>query len=64
MDMLVKQRHRECRIRVTAAQLVHWREEKEAPPKSLKEKFRSAMEGPPPAVKPWTWTPKDEADQT
>ncbi|MFD3567830.1 hypothetical protein [Streptomyces sp. NPDC058667] len=62
--VLVKQRHRECHIRVTTAQLVHSREEKEAPPKSLKEKFRSAMEGPVPAVKPWTWTPKSRADQT
>ncbi|MFF5790405.1 hypothetical protein ACFY8P_36225 [Streptomyces sp. NPDC012693] len=62
--VLVKQRHRECHIRVTTAQLVHSREEKEAPPKNLKEKFRSAMEGPAPAAKPWTWTPKGKSDQT
>ncbi|MHC3391105.1 hypothetical protein ACLQ2E_16875 [Streptomyces lavendulocolor] len=62
--VLVKQRHRECHIRVTTAQLVHSREEKEAPSKSLKEKIRSAMEGPAPAVNPWTWTPKGKADQT
>ncbi|WP_432126416.1 hypothetical protein [Streptomyces sp. bgisy082] len=62
--VLVKQRHRECHIRVTTARLVHSREEKEAPPKSLKEKFRSAMEGPPPAVKPWIWAPEDKTDQT
>ncbi|MGW9441060.1 hypothetical protein [Streptomyces sp. NPDC055607] len=62
--VLVKQRHRECHIRVTTAQLVHSSEEREAPPKSLKEKFRSAIEGPPPAVKPWAWTPEDQAGQT
>ncbi|MEU6934871.1 hypothetical protein AB0A05_37945 [Streptomyces sp. NPDC046374] len=62
--VLVKQRHRECHIRVTTAQLVHSREEKEAPPKSLKEKFRSAMEGPAPIPKPWSWTSEGQADQT
>ncbi|MFC8494126.1 hypothetical protein ACFUJU_25715 [Streptomyces sp. NPDC057235] len=62
--VLVKQRHRECHIRVTAAQFVHSSEEREAPPKNLKEKFRSAIEGPPPAVKPWAWTPEDQAGQT
>ncbi|MFF5637054.1 hypothetical protein [Streptomyces sp. NPDC012825] len=62
--VLVKQRHRECHIRVTTARLVHSREEKEAPPKSLKEKFRSAVEGPPPAARPWAWPPGDEADQS
>ncbi|MET9931994.1 MULTISPECIES: hypothetical protein [unclassified Streptomyces] len=62
--VLVKQRHRECHIRVTTAQLVHSSQEREAPPKSLKEKFRSAIEGPPPAVKPWAWTPEDQADRT
>ncbi|GGV17708.1 hypothetical protein GCM10010275_69090 [Streptomyces litmocidini] len=55
--VIVKQRHRECHIRVTTAQLVHEREEKEGPSKSLKEKLRSAMEGPAPAPKPWSWTP-------
>ncbi|MFI8404961.1 hypothetical protein ACIGG5_32560 [Streptomyces sp. NPDC085463] len=62
--VLVKQRHRECHIRVTTAQLVHSSQEGQAPPKSLKEKFRSAIEGPPPAVKPWAWTPEDQAGQT
>ncbi|CAK7284127.1 hypothetical protein ACNFR7_02400 [Streptomyces sp. RM1] len=52
--VLVRQRHRECHIRVTTARLMYSREEKEAPPKSLKEKFRSALEGPPPLPKPWT----------
>ncbi|MFI5979206.1 hypothetical protein [Streptomyces sp. NPDC051452] len=52
--VLVRQRHRECHIRVTTARLMHSQEEKEAPPKSLKEKFRSALEGPPPLPKPWT----------
>ncbi|MGV9357968.1 hypothetical protein [Streptomyces misionensis] len=52
--VLVRQRHRECHIRVTTARLMHSREEKEAPAKSLKEKFRSALEGPPPLPKPWT----------
>ncbi|WP_306324542.1 hypothetical protein [Streptomyces venezuelae] len=62
--VLVKQRHRECHIRVTTAQLVHSREEKEAPPKGLKEKLRSAMEGPVPAPKPWSWTSEGKADRT
>ncbi|GGV19468.1 hypothetical protein GCM10010275_71510 [Streptomyces litmocidini] len=62
--VLVKQRHRECHIRVTTAQLVHSREEKEAPSKSLKEKLRSAMDGPAPAPKPWSWTPEGKADRT
>ncbi|MFJ9870101.1 hypothetical protein [Streptomyces sp. NPDC101165] len=52
--VLVRQRHRECHVRVTTARLMHSREEKEAPPKSLKEKFRSAWDGPAPAEKPWT----------
>lgn len=51
--VLLRQRHRECHIRVTTARLMHTQEEKEAPPKSLKEKFRSALEGPPPLEKPW-----------
>ncbi|MFD8210685.1 hypothetical protein ACFV2S_30325 [Streptomyces sp. NPDC059695] len=54
--VLVQQRHRACHIRVTTARLLHTREEKEAPPKSLKDKFRSAIEGPAPTPKPWTWT--------
>ncbi|MEU1013857.1 hypothetical protein [Streptomyces sp. NPDC005890] len=52
--VLLRQRHRECHIRVTTARLMHSQEEREAPPKSLKEKFRSALEGPPPLPKPWT----------
>ncbi|MEU0581604.1 hypothetical protein ABZ465_30840 [Streptomyces griseoincarnatus] len=51
--VLVRQRHRECHIRVTVARLMHSQEEKEAPPKSMKEKFRSALERPPPLPKPW-----------
>ncbi|MEU5535818.1 hypothetical protein [Streptomyces sp. NPDC020362] len=51
--VLVRQRHRECHIRVTTARLVHAREEREAPPKSLKDRFRGALEGPPPLEKPW-----------
>ncbi|MEV6805650.1 hypothetical protein [Streptomyces sp. NPDC051132] len=52
--VLVRQRHRECHIRVSVARLMHTTEEKEASPKSLKEKIRSALEGPPPPEKPWT----------
>ncbi|MFH8774179.1 hypothetical protein ACIF83_24775 [Streptomyces sp. NPDC085866] len=52
--VLLRQRHRECHIRVTTARLMHSQGEKEAPPKSLKEKFRSAWDGPPPLEKPWT----------
>ncbi|MFE9574709.1 hypothetical protein ACFYMW_40480 [Streptomyces sp. NPDC006692] len=52
--VLVRQRHRECHFRVSMARLVHARAEKEAPKKSLKEKFRGALEGPPPLVEPWT----------
>ncbi|NEA69018.1 hypothetical protein [Streptomyces sp. SID12488] len=54
--VLVKQRHRECHIRVTTARLIHTQEEKEAPPKSFKEKLRSALEDPQPpepASRPW-----------
>ncbi|MFI8522434.1 hypothetical protein ACIGEZ_32225 [Streptomyces sp. NPDC085481] len=61
--VIVRQRHRECHIRVTTARLVHSREEKEAQPKGLKERFRSALDGPPPAANPWTWTPQGKADQ-
>ncbi|WP_030348812.1 hypothetical protein [Streptomyces sp. NRRL S-1022] len=52
--VLLRQRHRECHIRVTTARLMHSQEDKEAPPKSLKEKFRNTLEGPPPSLKPWT----------
>ncbi|MFD3336160.1 hypothetical protein ACFWV1_26455 [Streptomyces sp. NPDC058700] len=44
--VLVKQRHRECHIRVTTAQLVHSREEKEAPPNSLKESSAAPWKAP------------------
>ncbi|MEU5257027.1 hypothetical protein [Streptomyces longwoodensis] len=61
--VLLRQRHRACHIRVSVARLVHSQEEREAPPKSLKEKFRSAVEGPPPplSLKPWT-PPKQRGD--
>lgn len=49
----VGQRHRECHLRVTAARLVHVREESVAPPKSLKEKLRTALDGPEPFPAPW-----------
>ncbi|MFE3186934.1 hypothetical protein ACFXKR_39740 [Streptomyces violascens] len=51
--VLVRQRHRECHFRVTTARLMHAQAEREAPPKSLKDKVRGALEGPPPLVKPW-----------
>ncbi|URM89722.1 hypothetical protein LUW75_06650 [Streptomyces sp. MRC013] len=50
----VRQHHRECHIRVTTARLVHAHEESPAPPKTLKEKFRNALEGPEPPPAPWT----------
>ncbi|MFF8973686.1 hypothetical protein [Streptomyces sp. NPDC014995] len=50
----LRQRHRECHIRVTTARLMHSQEEKEAPPKSLREMLRSALEAPQPPEKPWT----------
>ncbi|WP_328721873.1 hypothetical protein OHT52_21850 [Streptomyces sp. NBC_00247] len=49
----VRQHHRECHVRVTTARLVHTRREQEAPPKSLKEKFRHALDGPEPGPAPW-----------
>ncbi|MEU9192638.1 hypothetical protein [Streptomyces hundungensis] len=51
--VLVRQRQRVCHIRVSAARLVHARKEAEAPPKSLKEKLRGALDGPPPLPEPW-----------
>ncbi|MFD3622269.1 hypothetical protein ACFWWT_45375 [Streptomyces sp. NPDC058676] len=54
--VLLRQRHRECHIRVTTARLMHTRQEKEALPKSFKEKFRTALEGPQtpePPGRPW-----------
>ncbi|MFJ7587602.1 hypothetical protein ACIQZO_09475 [Streptomyces sp. NPDC097617] len=50
----LKQRHRECHIRVTTARLIHTQEETQAPPKTLKEKLRHALEGPEPSDIPWT----------
>lgn len=50
----LKQRDRECHIRVTTARLVHTQEETQAPPKTLKEKLRHAFEGPEPSADPWT----------
>jgi hypothetical protein len=55
----LRQRHRECHLRVTAARLMHTREEKEAPPMSFKEKLRSAFESPQPPEstgRPWRTT--------
>jgi hypothetical protein len=49
----LRQHHRECHIRVTTARLVHAQEEKKAPPKTLKQRFRHALDGPEPAETPW-----------
>ncbi|WP_329204796.1 hypothetical protein OG257_04090 [Streptomyces sp. NBC_00683] len=49
----LRQYHRECHIRVTAARLMHTQEEKQAPPKTLKERVRHALDGPEPSEKPW-----------
>ncbi|MEU4261870.1 hypothetical protein [Streptomyces sp. NPDC025273] len=49
----LEQHHRECHIRVTVARLIHTQEEKKAPPKTLKEKVRHALEGPEPSENPW-----------
>lgn len=49
----LRQHHRECHIRVSAARLVHTQEETQAPPKSLKEKVRHALEGPGPSGAAW-----------
>ncbi|MDX2622751.1 hypothetical protein PV356_25015 [Streptomyces sp. WI03-5b] len=50
----VRQNHRGCHFRVTAARLVHASKERQAPPKSLKEKVRHALDGPEPLPAPWT----------
>ncbi|MFD9380008.1 hypothetical protein ACFWBH_31600 [Streptomyces sp. NPDC059999] len=50
----LRQRHRECHLRVSTARLIHTREETQAPPKTLKEKFRHALEGPEPSEASWT----------
>ncbi|MFI5812356.1 hypothetical protein ACIA7S_15460 [Streptomyces sp. NPDC051643] len=52
--VLIRLRTRECHIRVTTARLMHFQGEKEAPPKTLKEKLRSAVQTPLPSPKPWT----------
>ncbi|MGW6689929.1 hypothetical protein [Streptomyces sp. NPDC054961] len=49
----LRQHHRECHIRVTAARLVHTREEEQGPPKSFREKIRHALDGPEPVQAPW-----------
>ncbi|MFD4030212.1 hypothetical protein ACFWVP_06680 [Streptomyces sp. NPDC058637] len=51
--VLLEQHHRECHIRVTAARLIHTREEKQAPPRTLKEKVRHALDAPEPSAAPW-----------
>ncbi|MFJ4813348.1 hypothetical protein [Streptomyces longwoodensis] len=61
--VLLRQRHRACHVRVSVARLVHSQEEREAPPKSLKEKFRSAVEGPPPLLSLKPWTPPNQREQ-
>ncbi|MFD9307433.1 hypothetical protein ACFWCB_32970 [Streptomyces sp. NPDC060048] len=50
----LRQRHRDCHIRVSTARLVHTREGTDSPPKSLKEKLRHALDGPEPVEDPWT----------
>ncbi|MFI1281011.1 hypothetical protein ACH4U5_09660 [Streptomyces sp. NPDC020858] len=52
----LKQRHRECHLRVTTARLVHTQEEEgtQAPRKTLKEKIRHALKSPEPSRIPWT----------
>ncbi|MGW7433370.1 hypothetical protein ACWGIN_27995 [Streptomyces sp. NPDC054861] len=52
--VLLKQRHRTCHIRVTTARLMHTREEALAPPPTLKDRFRGALEGPQLPDEPWT----------
>ncbi|MGW2279347.1 hypothetical protein [Streptomyces sp. NPDC001770] len=49
----VRQNHRACHFRVSIARLMHTREEGQAPPKSLKEKVRHALDGPEPLPAPW-----------
>ncbi|MGW6821791.1 hypothetical protein [Streptomyces sp. NPDC055005] len=50
----LRQRHRECHLRVSTARLIHTREETQAPPMTLKEKLRHALEGPKPSGASWT----------
>lgn len=49
----VRQNQRACHFRVTTARLVHASEERQAPPKSLKEKVRHALDGPESPPAPW-----------
>ncbi|MGP3691745.1 hypothetical protein ACTVZO_45125 [Streptomyces sp. IBSNAI002] len=43
----LKQRHRECHLRVSTARLVHTQEETQAPPpETIKQKLRHALERP------------------
>ncbi|MFD3804690.1 hypothetical protein ACFWSF_16950 [Streptomyces sp. NPDC058611] len=49
----LRQRDRACHVRVTAARLVHAQEETQAPPKTLKEKVRQALDGPEPSEPAW-----------
>ncbi|MGW4232522.1 hypothetical protein ACWEF9_25085 [Streptomyces sp. NPDC004980] len=53
--VLLKQHHRECHIRVTAARLIHTRDEKKAPPRTLKETLRQALDNTDPEP---PWAPK------
>ncbi len=51
----LKQRHRECHIRVSTARLMHTREEiQAAPPETFKDKLRHALECPRPPKNRWT----------
>ncbi|MFD4247683.1 hypothetical protein ACFWP3_39790 [Streptomyces sp. NPDC058525] len=51
----LKQRHRECHIRVSTARLVHTQEETQAPPpETIKQKLRHALERHTPSDTRWT----------
>ncbi len=58
--VLVGLRGHQCHIRVSTARLMHVHEEKETPPKTLKEMLRGAWEGPPPPEQPWSPPAEDE----
>ncbi|MFE3560283.1 hypothetical protein ACFXKW_36340 [Streptomyces sp. NPDC059193] len=50
----LKQRHRECHIRVSTARLVHTQEETQAPPpETIKQKLRHALERHTPSDTRW-----------
>ncbi|MFI5527765.1 hypothetical protein ACIA8O_04320 [Kitasatospora sp. NPDC051853] len=49
----LSQQHRECHLRVTTARLVHVVEGTDAPPKTFRQKLRTALDGPDPAPAPW-----------